>query len=122
MFGSSKYTATAQCQESGCAERGHFGYDTKRAVRDGAAYRNRWRCVRHTSPNEVLSLANRERSAVLVATRVEHLPNDLFWGGSNGFAHGPGFKAWAKDFPEGARLEITARIVLPSEREEVERV
>jgi len=34
--------------------------------------------------------------------------------GNFGFVSGPGFKAYAKDFPPGARLIITARIELPS--------
>lgn len=45
----------------------------------------------------------------------EFLPG-LFWMGegySSGRISGPGFKAWADDFPEGTRLTITARIEVP---------
>lgn len=46
----------------------------------------------------------------------EFLPG-LFWSGSgaltSGFIHGPGFKAFADDFPEGTRLRVTVEVVLP---------
>lgn len=43
----------------------------------------------------------------------------LFWipeGGTtgSGFTHGPGYKAFADDFPEGTRLIVTAWIELPA--------
>lgn len=58
------------------------------------------------------------REHVLTATRLPHLPEHLFWIASDeksgsGLTFGPGFKAFAKDFPEGTRLVITARIEAP---------
>ncbi len=38
----------------------------------------------------------------------------LYWGHS-GFMFGPGFKAWAKDFPVGTRIRVTAEITLPGQ-------
>jgi hypothetical protein len=35
-----------------------------------------------------------------------------FWN-HQGFLSGPGFKVWAKDFPAGSRLIVTARVELP---------
>lgn len=42
----------------------------------------------------------------------------LFWIGEgessgSGFTFGPGFKAFATDFPEGTQLRITAEVVIP---------
>jgi hypothetical protein len=99
-------------------------------------------CVRHSKTGEVLGVGNLVVRAETVASRVpyggyerrladyeqavargsefarkpdEFLPG-LFWTGAglkSGFTHGPGFKAFADDFPEGTKLVITAEIVLP---------
>jgi len=65
----------------------------------------------------VLSSEKLEMVTVLESRRIEGL-SDLFWcAGSkhgSGFAHGDGYKAWANDFPEGTKLEVTARVILPS--------
>ena len=45
---------------------------------------------------------------------VRHL-DGLFWDKRQGFTYGPGFKAYASDFPPGTKLIVTARIELPSE-------
>ncbi len=37
----------------------------------------------------------------------------LYWD-SMGFVHGPGFRAFAKDFPEGTVIRVTAEIILPT--------
>lgn len=39
----------------------------------------------------------------------------LFWDKRQGFTYGPGFKAYASDFPPGTKLIVTARIELPAE-------
>lgn len=103
-----------------------------------------WLCTRHTKPHELLGLANRLIRAEAVASKVAtsdyerrlgeyeravargsnfaHRPAEfldgLFWQGAglrSGFTCGPGFKAFATDFPEGTKLVITAEIVLPGE-------
>jgi hypothetical protein len=71
----------------------------------------RWFCVRHSKPNEVLSLENRETCAELIS---EERPYGRYFG-NFGFVHGPGFKAFAKDFPAGTKIIVTARLVLPEE-------
>lgn len=73
-----------------------------------------WKCIRHTSPNEVISEANMKTVEELT---VFQEPHGLYWGKEkawNGFSHGPGFKAFAEDFPVGTVLRITAEIVFPS--------
>lgn len=106
-------TATLRCVEPGCGEYGHFSYRTREDYNNlSRTYREGWRCTRHRSPDKVLTPDNPERTRELVAMPIEGIAG-LFWDGLNGFSHGPGFLAWAKDFPEGTRLIVTARIILP---------
>lgn len=123
-----EYTIRLICAHEGCRE---TSFTTASTRREEAEIRKRYReqqyrCVRHTNPEEVLSLDNLERTATIVAQKVEYKParvlpgagevqylDGLFWSGRSGLTHGPGFKAYASDFPEGTRLIITARIELP---------
>lgn len=101
------------CGHAGCKETANYRYDTKRNLMESFELKNysegRWLCVRHSRPNEVLGIDNRETSAVLI---VEQKPHGLYFG-NNGFIHGPGFKAFAKDLPAGSAVIVTARLVLP---------
>lgn len=109
-------TATFRCAEPGCREHGLFSYRTQEESRSLAdEFRNGWRCSRHRNPEAVLSAENPERVTVLEAIAAGNGATGLFWDGMNGFSFGPGFKAWAKDFPEGTKLIVTARIELPEE-------
>jgi hypothetical protein len=111
------------CAEPECRESAFWEYDRvadmRNHLRDLA--KNPWRCTRHTKPDEVLGLGNRVRTQVLVASESEQrIPDHLFWipeSGTtgSGFTYGPGFKAYANDFPAGTRLVITARIEPPEE-------
>lgn len=109
------------CGEPSCKERGLYRYDTKRELQEAAARyaKEPWRCSRHTQADEVLTFAQPRREVTMVASKVGSLPG-LFWredGGKgragSGFRFGPGFKAWATDFPEGTQLIVTAEVVLP---------
>jgi hypothetical protein len=47
-----------------------------------------------------------------------YIADKLFWyspdrRGASGFSYGPGFKAFAKDFPEGTQLIVTTRVITP---------
>ena len=101
------------CGHEGCAETANYRYPTKRDLIDSFERKHysegRWRCVRHSQPNEVLSADNRETTIELI---VEQRPHGRYFGNS-GFIHGPGFKAFAKDFPEGSKVIVSARLVLP---------
>lgn len=114
----------AVCAHEGCGESAWYEFDTQREYREWID-RNRqrpWKCTRHFKPAEVLSKDAPERTEVLVSTNINSptgRPLGLFWvpeGGvsGSGFTHGPGFKAYTSDFPEGTRLIVTARIEVPS--------
>ncbi len=112
------YIVRVKCGHADCTEFARYGADTRAdELRLHQRYGNgQYRCTRHSQPNEVLS-ATAPRT-VTVLTLIRRFTGSgadigLFWNGSNGFAHGPGFKAFGEDFPEGTRLIVTAEIVLP---------
>lgn len=113
------YFIRLQCAESGCGETGFYEADTRAEEREiRVRLRDRpWRCVRHTRPGEVLSSSAPIKSHRLVVREERH---GKFWReetaekGGSGFAYGPGFKAFAKDFLPGTRLIVTARVELPA--------
>lgn len=119
-----EYRIGLACAEMGCPERSFTVAETReeeRAIRVRYA-KTPWRCTRHTAPDQVLTPTNREREHVLEAMFGDgpYINDTLFWGlpggrATNGFVFGPGFKAFAKDFPPGTRLVVTARIELPDE-------
>ena len=107
----------AKCGHEGCTE--FVRYEAERRadyINLQSRYGNgQWRCVRHSQPDEVLSTSNTKTVHELFT-----IPSNgtMFWGKEkawNGFSHGPGFKAFAEDFPEGAMLRVTAEIILPPE-------
>jgi hypothetical protein len=84
--------------------------------------RNPWRCARHSRADEVLSADDPGRETVLASYETDFgyggkvhrffTPEGNTTGGS-GFIYGPGFRAFADDFPAGTRLIVTARVELP---------
>ncbi|WP_228897795.1 hypothetical protein [Acidovorax sp. Leaf73] len=120
------YTVRCVCSFPGCKETSFYHYDTQRELCEGTAAAQqragKWLCVRHTSPAEVLAENNPTTSHVLVNVELEH---GRFWRqegheqvGGSGFVFGNGYKAYAKDFPPGTRLTITAKLELPSQQGE----
>lgn len=115
-MGRREYHIRLVCAESGCRETSFTVAQTReeeREIRERYA-RNPYQCTRHTQPEKVLSPDNPKRVTVLTARQSEHPHLDrLFWDGSSGFSYGPGFKAFAQDFPPGTQLVVTAEVVLP---------
>lgn len=120
-----EYYLRVNCAHEGCREHSNYVFD-RRADEQAERERVRkhgWRCVRHTQPDHVLSPDAQVREAVLAIYETDFgYPNQgvhRFWvpegatKGGNGFVYGPGFKAFAKDFPVGTRLIVTARIEIP---------
>lgn len=115
------------CVQPGCGETSFVEY-TSRWELEGVS--SAWKCARHREPDRVLSAENRETTAVLTLhpSYVQSTSSwsngspqlvGYFWGpesadrGSSGVESGPGFMAYAKDFPPGTRLVVTARIEIP---------
>lgn len=112
-----QYDIRFKCAEEGCREHYWSTASTRKEERETRSHyaKHPWRCTRHRKPEEVLSASNRERTTILTAGKSKQFPElpDLFWDDGSGFEFGPGFKAYARDFPPGTRLIITARIELP---------
>jgi hypothetical protein len=116
-----EYFLRLACAHEGCAERSYYVFDRREDQRRQERHLRKvggWRCVRHTNPDAVLSDDNKAREQVLVSYATDH---GKFWRlegtekSGGGFEYGPGFKAFAKDFPVGTRLVVTAHVELPSE-------
>ena len=125
-----EYTIRLACTFEGCKERSFTTATTRREETEirQQYQRSPYRCVRHTEPDEVLSADNLERTTTVTAGKVVARPlpgidlpgevrylDGLSWSSGSGFTYGPGFKAYASDFPPGTKLIVTARIELPSE-------
>ena len=110
-------TARFQCSHPGCREFAYYTFQYKdEGVRIYADNGNgKYKCTRHNHPDTVLGFDRRK--IVAESTSTENVPGHLFWGHS-GFASGPGFCAWADDFPKGTVLRVTAEIVLPPDTDE----
>lgn len=103
-----------RCAHPGCKESVTYRYSTRRDLESSFELKNyrggNWKCIRHNTPSEVLSVDNIETRWESVSTASKH--GHAYFGHA-GFVHGPGFKVWADDFPPGAKLIVTARIELP---------
>jgi len=108
-----EYKLQKRCAHEGCAEIGRWTYETARDLANSYEQRNVYRCVRHADPDAVLGDGNREIEKVLTSKASDNAQG-LYWDGLSGFVHGPGFKAWANDFPEGTRLIVTVRVETPN--------
>lgn len=111
-----EHTVRFKCGHPGCDEVGIFSCSTRAESADlqRRYHPDRWRCVRHTRPDEVLGTSNLRREQVQTVFAEKH---GNYWGTEKavtGFIFGPGFKAYACDFPAGTRIRITAEI-LPAE-------
>jgi hypothetical protein len=115
-----KTSARAKCTHPGCTETAFWSFGTRKEAAAHYKYREKWKCTRHTHPEEVLSTTNLERTVILTAQRSDKLDpaKHRFWHNgirlASGFNHSDAHKAYATDFPEGTRLIITARIELPT--------
>lgn len=106
-----------ECTYPGCTEHAHHEFRSMAELKLQLKWQPRetWRCVRHTNIDETLSTSNPIRVQEL--TNFEE-PHGKFWGvtkAQSGFSHGPGFKAFAEDFPAGTKLRVTAELILPED-------
>lgn len=113
---SNRYT----CAADGCRDTVQYLYDRRSEQQESLEFHKRhpYRCTRHSEPEKMLSSEVLTREHVATARRLVDGCADLFWDTEhNKVARGPGFRAFAGDFPEGTQLIITARIVPPTDEE-----
>ena len=127
----SRYAGTVRviCPADDCTESTFYNVSTLADRKRIAANQKRspWKCKRHRNPDELLTPTNTERTHILYAARSKRFPDltGLFWreesadDAGSGYMFGPGFSAIADDFPEGARIVITARVEMPDTNEEL---
>lgn len=104
---SRKYQVTYRCCHPGCNETGFSIADTR--AEEFNLLSRQWKCCRHSGGVAVLSPQNRSS---VYESMLETKSYGKFFG-SGGFVHGPGFKVFAEDFPDGTVLRVTAEIILP---------
>lgn len=125
---SHKYMVRVQCAQEGCQFSTQFGFDTKKEERAFRAKDQTWLCQRHSDPGGILSLDRDRlvRARELVSYETQHVdggasycywttPEKLESGdekGGSAFVHGDGWKAWAKDFPPGTKIEVETRVTV----------
>lgn len=107
------YMSRFECGIPGCAEVANYESHTRAdQTRLYQSYgQGRWRCTRHSQPDQVLSA---ERPKIIHEEPSYEDSHGRYWRWSrSGITYGPGFKAFAKDFPPGTILRITAEVILP---------
>lgn len=118
------YRQTIRCVATGCRETITYRHETRRdeAASIKSQQKSPWKCARHLQPDQVLGP---EREIITSVLTVTSRPDARSWESSLIWAalgwpfrsdsiHGPGFRAFASDWPAGTRLEITARILPPA--------
>lgn len=115
-----KCRTSEKCHHPGCKEQAHWSFDSHKEMSDHFKKRQDWKCLRHSKPDSVLSTERTQVIHIMTATRLEGglCPDDLFWYPEgikygSGFASGPGFMAYANDFPEGTKIKVTTELILP---------
>lgn len=105
------------CGHAGCNERATYRYSTRRDMMESFEQKHfsngRWRCIRHSNPEQVLSAVNTTTRHEIT---LEERPHGKFFG-NFGFVSGPGFKIFANDFPPGTKLIVLTQVVLPNDQE-----
>jgi hypothetical protein len=119
------YRQTIRCAGAGCKETITYHHQTRRD--EAASVKSQqaipWKCSRHLWPDKVLGTVRGTITTVMTVHRrpdARSWETPLIWAAPgwpfrSDSISGPGFQAFAGDFPEGTRLEVTARILPPEE-------
>lgn len=124
------YRQTIRCAVQPCPEKITYHHLTRRDEADSIRDQQRhpWKCSRHLMPDKVLSP---ERDVITSVVTVIPHPDPRSWKPPR-IWEGPehkstsehisllGFQAFADDWPEGTRLEVTARILPPETETETD--
>lgn len=108
-----------RCKHEGCTESCLISYDTQAERREiaGRLYYRNYLCIRHANPEKLLTPESGAVQSVVVCEQREY---GRFWvaegsGSANGFSHSSAHNAYAKDFPPGTRLVVTAYTITPEQ-------
>jgi len=118
------YYFKLSCTHEGCGEVGIFSYPTRKKYAEARQRNKTWTCVRHSNPDSVLGITNLTTTALIKCVKKDYKYESCnFWQDeadfgtdklNSGFQYGNGYRAFAKDFPEGTIIKITAEVILPN--------
>lgn len=108
-----KLPLRVHCGHAGCTEVAFYeAYNRKEYSDLCQRYgQGRWKCLRHTRMNENLSVDDRVKTFEIESREESY--GKYF--GNFGILTGPGFKAYASDFPVGTKIRVTAEVILPAQ-------
>lgn len=105
-------TVYATCNHPGCSENAFWVFDSRKEAAEHYPTRKKWMCLRHASSDRLLSIEHPNKVFSEVSTVGEGCNGKRYWG-CMGILSGPGFLAYADDFPTGTKITVTATIQLP---------
>lgn len=113
------YTLLRNCKVEGCNEWTSYSYDTMKEYNEGAKRHKEWTCLHHRNPEKILSTEMVLISTEVIVQKGRRDEDGQYFtfpsGDQNGVLSGHNFRAWAKDFPIGTIIRITAEVELPNE-------
>ena len=119
------YRQVIGCADPACPEKVTYRHETR--ADEAASVKSQrecaWKCARHRWPDRTLGPGQEVIAAVMTVIPVPDArawePSLIWespgWPFQSDKISGPGFQAFAGDWPEGTRLEIRARILPPEE-------
>lgn len=109
-----KWTEVCKCGHHGCGEVYVFEYPSYKIFCRNVPRKTPWICSKHRDLEALICEASKSKT---IEMEVYAEPYGKFWSQiKNGFASGPGFRAFAEDFPVGTKLIVTATAIYPEAR------
>jgi hypothetical protein len=122
-------TSRRKCRDESCPAVQTWFYASQREADESARYyvQHPYACPKHSTPDENVTGDRPATHIVYVAHGPHGIRREAGWYPEGDDVHwtkylsGPGFKAFADDFPAGTRLTVTVTAELPATAEQVTR-
>lgn len=113
------YDVLVKCSHESCTEVDRYRYNSKSDMDKHFECnpKSDHKCFRHSKPNLVLSVSKRATVDVVMNFKTD---DGNFWGKEKPLTKvvfGPGFRAFADDFPAGTKIKVTAQLSIPGDIE-----
>ena len=116
------YRLQRRCDHDGCDEHCTYAYSNRKDFNEAQAryISEPWHCKRHHPNGKNIKPESETRTIEKIVecktSGYENLKEMHFWDGSNGFAHGDEWNAYAEDFPIGTKIitRTTIEVILPA--------
>jgi hypothetical protein len=112
-----EYYFYRKCTDNNCKEQQRFSYSTRAEEKQGIERNKTWTCIRHQNPEQLITPNNTKTSVLIKCIKKNdhnYWQNEKHFGTDNcssGFQHGNGYKVFAKDFPVGTVIRVTAEVI-----------